>query len=197
MNENHGPRDIILNQRGGLQKIADTHRSFDALHFVLLHPFAHDGWHLHLFHVSPGEKTREGSPVYTNKRFTARQFYSYHLQTWPGKSDAIFRACRLLQEYLVVSFAKIENDRLYFIQTNQSKLRSELYNNLCDAIHRDDAQNSTDPLVVGRSVIVPFSFALAARETCIGGCKIKWPLFVGLENRICLSRLPVTPIGQK
>ena len=165
MNENHGPRDIILNQRGGgLQKISDTHRFFDALQFVLLHPLAHDGWYLNLFHVSPGEQTREGSPVYTTKRLTARQFYSYHLHTQPGKSDAIFRTCRLFQEYLVVSFAKIENNRLYFIQTNQSKLRAELYNNLCDAMHRHDAQNSTDPLVVGRPVILPSSFAGSPRD---------------------------------
>jgi len=165
MNENHGPRDIIFNQRGsGLQKLSDTHRSFDALHFVLLHPLAHDGWHLNLFHVSPGEQTREGSPMYTTKRLTARQFYSYHLHTRPGKSDAIFRACRLFQEFLVVSFAKIENNRLYFIQTNQSKLRVELYINLCDAIQRHDAQNSTDPLVVGRPVILPSSFAGSPRD---------------------------------
>ena len=102
--------------------------------------------------------------MYTTKRLTARQFYSYHLHTQPGKSDAIFRTCRLFQEYLVVSFAKIENNRLYFIQTNQSKLRAELYNNLCDAMHRHDAQNSTDPLVVGRPVILPSSFAGSPRD---------------------------------
>ena len=94
MNENPGPRDIVLHQRGGgPQNISDTHRSFDALHFVLLHPLSHDGWHLQLLQVEPSQRTREGAPVYTNKRLTARQFYSYHLQSRPGKSDAILRGC--------------------------------------------------------------------------------------------------------
>lgn len=37
--QNGGPRDIQLKLRsGGLKTIADTHRSYDALHFVLLYP---------------------------------------------------------------------------------------------------------------------------------------------------------------
>ncbi len=37
---NRQPRDIQLQLRsGGLTTVADTHRSYDALHFVLYHPF--------------------------------------------------------------------------------------------------------------------------------------------------------------
>jgi len=42
--ETHG-RDLVVQLRGGgLQYIHETHRSFDALHFVLLFPRGEDGW---------------------------------------------------------------------------------------------------------------------------------------------------------
>jgi len=54
LNEEPGRRDIILQQRGGgIREVSDTHRSSDALHFVLIHPLGHDGWHLRLTQVDP------------------------------------------------------------------------------------------------------------------------------------------------
>ena len=42
-NEVGGARDIVLQLRGGgFPHMSDTHRSSDALHFVLLHPYGHE-----------------------------------------------------------------------------------------------------------------------------------------------------------
>ena len=39
--------DIVVRRRGGgLSIIADTHRAFDPLHFVLLFPHGTEGWHV-------------------------------------------------------------------------------------------------------------------------------------------------------
>ena len=41
--------DIVVHRRaGGLSIIADTHRPFDPLHFVLLFPHGTEGWHFKL-----------------------------------------------------------------------------------------------------------------------------------------------------
>jgi len=40
-------RDLVVQLRGGgLQYIHQTHRAFDALHFVLLFPKGDDGWQI-------------------------------------------------------------------------------------------------------------------------------------------------------
>ena len=46
-NEKALPSDIVIQRRSGsLSLIADTHRAFDPLHFVLLFPEGTEGWHL-------------------------------------------------------------------------------------------------------------------------------------------------------
>ena len=48
-NEAPQSSDIVVHRKGGgLSIVADTHRAFDPLHFVLLFPFGTDGWHLHI-----------------------------------------------------------------------------------------------------------------------------------------------------
>ena len=44
----------------------------------------------------------------------------------------------LSQQYLVDQFCKIELNRLNYIQTNQRKLRAEVYNGFVDATKADD-----------------------------------------------------------
>ena len=45
-------RDIVLDARkGGLQRITETHRAYDTLHYVLLLPFGEGGWQLKNYHA--------------------------------------------------------------------------------------------------------------------------------------------------
>ena len=46
----------------------------------------------------------------------------------------------LSQQYLVDQFCKIELNRLNYIQTNQRKLRAEVYNGFVDATKADDQE---------------------------------------------------------
>ena len=46
MPEEYAERGIVVRKRGGgITEFSDKHRSADPLHFILLHPFGHDGWH--------------------------------------------------------------------------------------------------------------------------------------------------------
>ena len=196
MDEEPGPWEVILHQEGrGLQTIADTHRSFDGLHFVLLHPFGHDGWNLDSKQVDPKSLDEEGNPVPPNTRLTSLKFYSYHLQSRPGKSDALLRACRLFQEYVVVNFAKMENNTLYYLRQNQDQLRVDLYNNLCDAIHRHDVARGWS--AASWKALFSHLLLLEIQETCFVDFKTKWRWCTITENRIYSSLLHVILHGLK
>ena len=53
--ENVDPRDIILKRRNGgqLQRVSETHRSYDALYYPLMFCRGEDGYHLNIKMVDP------------------------------------------------------------------------------------------------------------------------------------------------
>ncbi|KAF0298467.1 ATP-dependent DNA helicase PIF1 [Amphibalanus amphitrite] len=64
--EPHGVRDIVLHHRdGGVERINEYHRSYDPLHYVLLHPHGTDGWSLEMKHAM---------------NITATEYYAFHLR---------------------------------------------------------------------------------------------------------------------
>ena len=144
-NEQPGKRDIIVQLReGGIKEIADTHRSSDALYFVLIHPLGHDGWHVQPKQVNPNILDKNGNPMPTDNRLTTREFYAFHLHQRSTSGNCLLRMCRLFQEYLCVQCAKYENQKLFWLRSNQNKIRADLYNNIIDAVHQNDvnmAQN--------------------------------------------------------
>ena len=55
-------RDIVLHARTrGLQRITETHRAYDALHYVLLFPLGEDAWQL----KNPTLEVRVVSPLWS------------------------------------------------------------------------------------------------------------------------------------
>ena len=83
-------RDICLRlHNGGLQRISETHPSYDLLHYVLLFPKGDGGWHINIPLIGSQKRTR----------VTPMQFYSYRLQIRDG--DWIQYAGRLYQQYIV------------------------------------------------------------------------------------------------
>ena len=49
---------------------------------------------------------------------------------------------RLLQQYIVDTYIKLENTRLYFMRTNQSKLRAELFQGILDTMNAGESSAS-------------------------------------------------------
>lgn len=71
-------REIIVQRDGGIKEIADTLRSSNALHFLLIHPLGHDGWHVQLKQVIPHILDDTGNPRKIYGRLTTRAFYHIH-----------------------------------------------------------------------------------------------------------------------
>ena len=77
-------------------------------------------------------------------------FYAYRMMIRQDADNHLLRYRRLFQQYSVDMYVKVETERLNFIRFNQSKLRSEEYIHLRDAIATEgDATN------VGRLTILP------------------------------------------
>ncbi|XP_043209020.1 uncharacterized protein LOC122374379 [Amphibalanus amphitrite] len=142
--EPHGVRDIVLHHRdGGVERINEYHRSYDPLHYVLLHPHGTDGWSLEMKHAM---------------NITATEYYAFHLRYRPGHFNLIARGQSLFQQLLVDAFAKIESDRLCYLRQHQPALRTETLRGLTDAIHAGDEHGAD----VGR-IVLPASFTGSAR----------------------------------
>ncbi|XP_046668407.1 uncharacterized protein LOC124359579 [Homalodisca vitripennis] len=153
--ENMETHDIALTRRdtGHLQKIYETHRSYDALQYPLMFWQGDDGYHFNIKMINPlnGEET--------NKKLSAMNFYAYRLMIRQNADNYLLRFRRLFQQYCVDMCVKIETERLNFIRLNQAKLRSEEYIHLRDAISTDgDTSN------IGRLTILPATYTGSPRH---------------------------------
>ena len=87
--------------------------------YSLLFPRGDASWHNHLVH-NPERATLVRNHVtlsqYYNYKLSVRQFFS-----------SLFYGKKLLQQYAIDAYVKIEGQRLVFIRNNQNKLRSEQY----------------------------------------------------------------------
>ncbi|XP_062518309.1 uncharacterized protein LOC134193499 [Corticium candelabrum] len=142
--EEHGKRDIVLRKSdGSLTRIAETHRSYDALQYPLILPHGDDGYYF------------PDQPVPNQYKVSAMKHYAYRLMMRGGADFNILLRCqRLMQQYVVDMYAKIETERLCFLRREQTKLRAEQYGELRDALLASDG----DPTNIGKTVILPSSY---------------------------------------
>lgn len=107
--EEGGHRDIVLRPRNGgrLRKINETNPNYDPLSYPLLFPRGERGWHLNLSYGN-------GNGI----KLTQLQWSAFYLQVRERK-NVLHLAGRLFQQYVVDSFAKIEQSRMGFIENNQ------------------------------------------------------------------------------
>jgi hypothetical protein len=135
--ESHSNLDIIIHCRdGALQRINAVHRSYDPLHYVLLFPEGTDGWQLGLKRTD-------------NRTLSALDFYSHRLQVREDDFNIIMKSRRLMQQYAVDQWTKIESSRMQWVKSNQKTIRAEKYQGLYDALREGEMVN------VGRKVILP------------------------------------------
>ncbi|XP_043259365.1 uncharacterized protein LOC122403185 [Colletes gigas] len=148
-------RDIVLTRRnnGQLQRISETHRSYDALQYPLMFWTGDDGYHFNIKMLNPvtGEET--------TKKVSSMNYYAYRLMIRQNEDNYLLRFRRLLQQFCVDMYVKIETERLSYIRLNQAKLRSEEYIHLRDAIRTEgDARN------LGRLTILPATYVGSPRH---------------------------------
>lgn len=67
-------RDIIIQRRSNtLQRIAETHRSYDALQYPLIFWQGEDGYHFNIQQINPNTGAE------TNKKVSSKEFYAYRI----------------------------------------------------------------------------------------------------------------------
>ncbi|KIH61445.1 hypothetical protein ANCDUO_08281 [Ancylostoma duodenale] len=152
--EDFDRRDIIIQKRNdSLQRISETHRSYDALQYPVMFWEGEDGYHFNLKQTDP----RTGS--LTSKKISAKDFYASRIMIRDASSNHLLKCRQLFHQFIVDMYAKIESERLLYIRLNQRKLRVDDYIHLRDAVANDG--NPTD---VGRLVILPATFTGSPRH---------------------------------
>ncbi|XP_061993673.1 uncharacterized protein LOC133711585 [Rosa rugosa] len=121
--ENLKGRDIVVQTRQGqLLNVQDCAGYYDPLQYPLLLPYGTYGWDVN-------SRNNDG------KKLTCRDYYAYILQIRPHDESILLRGGRLLQQYVVDNYVKIETQKLRWIRNNQDTLRREFYNGLQDSLN--------------------------------------------------------------
>lgn len=79
-------------------------------------------------------------------------YYAYRMMIRNNGDNHILKYRQLFHQFVVDMYAKIESERLLYIRLNQTKLRSDEYIHLRDAVVNDGNVNVND---LGRMVILP------------------------------------------
>ena len=100
-------RDIALKLRDSrLQRISETHRSYDALQYPLLFPFA----------VMMAITSSTGRSIHKQDcqlpKNSASDFYAYRLMVRDDSFNSIHKHKSLFQQFVVDMYVKIESERL-------------------------------------------------------------------------------------
>lgn len=102
--EDFNSRDIILHRRNGnVQRVAETHRSYDGLQYPILFWQGEDGYHFNIKMRNP--QTDEE----TNKKVSAMNYYSYRLMIRENAENHILKCRQLFHQY-IVDIEQLPND---------------------------------------------------------------------------------------
>ncbi|XP_035829924.1 uncharacterized protein LOC118479488 [Helianthus annuus] len=153
--ENTELRDVIVStQNGTLQRISELHQLYMPLQYPLLFPYGETGFHERIrYHDNTGRRSTKRQCV------TMREYYCYRIHYRNNEGTTLLRGGRLFQQYLVDSYAAIEEHRLRWMRNNQNELRVELYHNVCDAVTRGD----TNAKAIGQRIVLPATFTGSPR----------------------------------
>nr|GMD68303.1 uncharacterized protein LOC109176597 [Ipomoea batatas] len=159
---------------------------YDPLQYPLLFPLGETGWHegidrnvAHTYNkvrkrqsciidptiVSSVEEliATEESIISEGKKkrcVSCREYYAYKFQVRSNDQCLLLHTGRLLQQFIVDIYIKIENQRLDYYRTQQDQSRIETYQGLVDSV----GVGATTGYDVGRRIILPVSFIGGPRD---------------------------------
>ncbi|KAK9049518.1 hypothetical protein SSX86_021980 [Deinandra increscens subsp. villosa] len=148
-------RDIVVQmQNGSLKRISETHHLYMALQYPLLFPYGEKGFHENILY-----EHNSGKRGTKRKCLTMREYYCYIIHPRQNQWNTVLQGGRLFQQFLVDAYTAVEEQRLGWTRNNQSTLRVELYNNICDAVTRGDTRADA----IGQRIVLPSSFTGSPR----------------------------------
>ncbi|KAK1383672.1 hypothetical protein POM88_021407 [Heracleum sosnowskyi] len=97
----------------------------------------------------------------------------WRLQYREREGHTLIGGGRLFLQFVVDAWASIEHSRISWVLTNQSILRSDVYNNIVDSVNRGDV----DATKIGKRIVLPSSFTGSPRymqqnyQDCMAICR--------------------------
>ncbi|KAG5544393.1 hypothetical protein RHGRI_016971 [Rhododendron griersonianum] len=91
---------------------------------------------------------------------SAREFYAYRLQIRKNTNEILLESARLLQQFTVDMYVKIETSRLDYFRNRQEEIRADLYQGIVDSI----AHGESDPSKIGKRIVLPGTFIGGPRD---------------------------------
>ncbi|XP_027095918.1 uncharacterized protein [Coffea arabica] len=91
---------------------------------------------------------------------SAREYYCYRFQIRKNDESMLLHTLRLLQQFSVDSYVKIETSRLDFQHKRQNDIRTEILAGVLDSVSIGQSEGSK----VGRKMILPASFIGGPRD---------------------------------
>ncbi|XP_068340932.1 uncharacterized protein [Pyrus communis] len=141
-------RDIVVETISGrLSHVRDYVEFYDPLQYPLLLPYGTYGWDVN---------SRDDG----GRAITCCDYYAYMLQIRHNGSSLLLRGGRLLQQYVVDNYIKIESQKLRWLRSNQATVRADLYKGLEDSLNAGQHNAGS----IGRRIILPSSFVGSPRD---------------------------------
>ena len=133
-----------------LQTVSSMDPNVEPWIYPLLYPHGTRGWHCDIMQVNN-----------SNRRVTRRDYTRYLLAVRNGIFNPFLMGRRLLQQWIVDSYVKIERDRLEYHKSHQKELRIDTYKNLIDYLNTTATNNNA---TVGKLTILPSTFVGSPRN---------------------------------
>ncbi|XP_022008025.1 uncharacterized protein LOC110907339 [Helianthus annuus] len=144
---------------------------YDPLSYPLFFPNGEAGWHpniprngvsinnIHNDYDDIDEDAEVANPRGGRTTVAMREYYCYKFQI-RSTENVLLLGGRLLQQFVVDVYIKLETSRLQFCERNQIKIRAELYQGLVDCVHAGEVR----PSRVGQRIVLPASFIGGPRD---------------------------------
>lgn len=92
-------------------------------------------------------------------KLSIREFYSYRMHERTNEFNILLYGKRLFHQYIVDQFAKMEQNNIRWIKSNQKSIRADVYQGLAD-FNASDISTET----IGRRIILPSSYRGSPRH---------------------------------
>nr|XP_016461071.1 PREDICTED: uncharacterized protein LOC107784450 isoform X1 [Nicotiana tabacum]XP_016461077.1 PREDICTED: uncharacterized protein LOC107784450 isoform X1 [Nicotiana tabacum]XP_016461084.1 PREDICTED: uncharacterized protein LOC107784450 isoform X1 [Nicotiana tabacum]XP_016461092.1 PREDICTED: uncharacterized protein LOC107784450 isoform X1 [Nicotiana tabacum]XP_016461100.1 PREDICTED: uncharacterized protein LOC107784450 isoform X1 [Nicotiana tabacum]XP_016461106.1 PREDICTED: uncharacterized pro len=186
----HVPHIQIYTHSNRTQRVNYYFGCYNPLQYPLLFPYGQSGWHFGIkkFHGEEnmpknyalsdleqlpniknftsvdGYLDMEDQVMQKGKRkrdtVSVREYYSYRLQMRNDDEDELLHTGRLLQQYSVDEYIKLETQRMDFVFFNQDLFRMDMLNGLLDILRLGERYASN----FGKQTFLPNSFIGGPRD---------------------------------
>ncbi|EEE60808.1 hypothetical protein OsJ_14407 [Oryza sativa Japonica Group] len=162
---------ILHGNNNDIQGIRSYYGCYDPLSYPLFFPKAELGWHADI--PKFGVKVEDIMKARQNRNnsdedpdsgsrlcVSVRDYYCYKFQMRPGIFNPILHGGRLLQQFAVDTYNKIESSRLDYIWNHQKEIRADLYQSLLDSVNTGENKGSA----IGKRTVLASSFIGGPRD---------------------------------